>query len=194
MSLLPQSRKFISPVMYKVKQHLETTKLDTDQIKSELENQFQETLIKKSIKPNMNVAVAVGSRGITNISFIVKNVIRIIQEMGANPFIVPAMGSHGGGEPDGQVAILEHYGVSEEIMGVPIKPSMETVNLGNIEGTPIYFSKTALESDLIIPVCRVKPHTEFKGPVESGINKMLVVGLGKHLGASTIHNAGHAAF
>jgi hypothetical protein len=194
MAVLESGFDFESPIMYKVQQSFDDRMLDKTQIEHVLREQFHNEAIKNLIKPNMKIAVAVGSRGIRHISFIVRTVIDLFRELGAKPFIVPAMASHGGGEAEGQRNVLANYGITEETMGVPINPSMETVELGNADGVPIHFSKVALESDFIVPVCRIKPHTDFKGPIESGVFKMLCIGLGKHKGASTIHSAGFAAF
>lgn len=194
MAVLEGGFDFESPMMYKVQQQFETSMLEKDQIYYVLRQQFYEDDVRQLIHPQMKIAVAVGSRGIRHISFIVRTVIDLLKELGAEPFIVPAMASHGGGEEEGQRNVLFHYGITEETMGVPIHASMETVELGTANGVPIHFSRTAQESDLIIPVCRIKPHTDFKGPIESGVHKMLCIGLGKHKGASAIHNAGFAAF
>lgn len=194
MALLESGFGFESPMMYKVRQKFDDRMLNQPQIQQVLIDQIQNELPLNTITPNMKIAVAVGSRGIRHISFIVRTVIDLLKEKGAVPFIVPAMASHGGGEAEGQRKVLENYGITEDSMGVPIDSSMETVELGSVTGVPIHFSKTALESDLIIPVCRIKPHTDFKGPIESGVFKMLCIGLGKHKGASTIHSSGFAKF
>ncbi|MDM5340222.1 lactate racemase domain-containing protein [Fictibacillus enclensis] len=194
MAVLESGFDFEGPAMFKVQQHFDDDKVNRDQIHSVIRDQFHGEPIKNRIRPGMKIAVAVGSRGIRHIDFIVHTVIDLLHEFGAKPFIVPAMASHGGGEAEGQRKVLGNYGITEETMGAPINASMETIDLGTVDGVPVYFSKTAFESDLIIPVCRIKPHTDFKGPIESGIYKMLCIGLGKHKGASTIHSAGYAAF
>jgi hypothetical protein len=143
-----------------------------------------------NVKPGARIAVAVGSRGISNLSAVVAEVIRILRGAGAQPFIVPAMGSHGGATPAGQREILEGYGCSEKAMGVPIRDSMEVEELGTTEdGIRVFFSAEALRSDGIVVVNRVKPHTDFSGKVGSGIQKMLAVGLGKQKGAASYHGA-----
>jgi hypothetical protein len=142
------------------------------------------------VKPGARIAVAVGSRGISNLSAVVAEVIGILRRAGAQPFIVPAMGSHGGATPAGQREILEGYGCSEKAMGVPIRDSMEVEELGTTEeGIRVFFSVEALRSDGIVAVNRVKPHTDFSGKVGSGIQKMLAVGLGKQKGAASYHGA-----
>ena len=139
-------------------------------------------------------AVLAGSRGIRHIDRIVKTVVETLLASGVRPFIVPAMGSHGGGTSEGQEEILKSYGITEETMGVPIHSSMETDVIGfTPEGIEVHFSKAAMEADYVIPVCRVKPHTDFSGPIESGICKMLAIGGGKHNGCSRLHREGFPA-
>lgn len=139
-------------------------------------------------------AVLAGSRGIRHIDCIVKTVVETLLAAGVRPFIVPAMGSHGGGTSEGQEEILHSYGISEETMGVPIHSSMETEIIGATkDGIEVHFSKAAMEADYVIPVCRVKPHTDFNGPIESGICKMLAIGGGKHNGCSRLHREGFPA-
>jgi hypothetical protein len=136
------------------------------------------------------IAVAVGSRGISNLHEIVAVVLEWLRQKGAKPFIVPAMGSHGGATPEGQRAILGDSGISEEALGVPIRASMQVTLLGQTDdGAEVYFSAEALASDGIVVINRVKPHTDFAGHIGSGILKMMAIGLGKHLGASTVHAA-----
>ncbi|MGW8181200.1 MAG: hypothetical protein ACWGQW_20915, partial [bacterium] len=130
-----------------------------------------------------------GSRGISNIAPVVKSVVRALKLKGAQPFIVPAMGSHGGGTPEGQQRILEGYGVSSEAMGAPIIPTVETTALGeSAEGVPLLVDTEAFRADGIILVNRIKPHTDFKGSVGSGLMKMVAVGLGNVKGASSFHS------
>jgi len=133
------------------------------------------------------VAVTAGSRGIANIPLITRTVLDELLALGARPFIVPAMGSHGGATPEGQTEVLRHLGISEETMGVPIKSSMEVVQIGSTLGTSVYLDKFASEADHIVVVARIKPHTDFKGEIESGFYKMMATGLGKHIGAVAYH-------
>ncbi len=141
------------------------------------------------------VALTAGSRGVANMARILRAVADWLKEKGAQPFIVPAMGSHGGATAEGQKALIAGYGVTEEAMGVPILSSMDTVLLGTTaSGFPVHCDRNAAEADCILPVHRVKAHTDFKGDIESGLCKMLVIGLGKHRGASHIHNLGFAVF
>jgi hypothetical protein len=135
------------------------------------------------------IAVAVGSRGISNIGMIVKSVVKGLQDRGAQPFIVPAMGSHGGGTPEGQQRILENYGVSERLVGAPVAATVETVELGTSrDGVPILVDKAAFDSDGIVLINRIKPHTDFRGAVGSGLMKMIAVGLGNVTGARSFHS------
>ncbi|MGC1725953.1 MAG: lactate racemase domain-containing protein [Candidatus Acidiferrales bacterium] len=153
-----------------------------------IEKEFDLKEIASGISLGSKVAVAVGSRGVANLAQIVFEVIKNLKRAGAHPFIVPAMGSHGGATAQGQVLILNGYGVSEAAMGVPIESSMEVELLGNAEsGIPVYFSRAALSADSIVVVNRVKPHTDFFGDLGSGILKMTAIGLAKHTGAAACH-------
>ncbi len=135
------------------------------------------------------IAITIGSRGITNQTEIAKALIDELKGQGAEPFIFPAMGSHGGGTEEGQRKIVEDYGITEESMGVPIISSLETKEIGKTElGIPVYFNIPAYEADGVIILNRVKPHTDFSGKVESGLQKMMVVGIGKIKGAQNLHN------
>ena len=136
-----------------------------------------------------SVAVAVGSRGISSLAEMTRAVCRKLQDLGARPFLVPAMGSHGGATPAGQRAVLESLGVTEAYVGVPIRSSLEVTRIGAVhDEVPVWFSRDALEADHSICLNRIKPHTKFKGPLESGLAKMLCLGLGKHAGALAWHN------
>ncbi len=136
----------------------------------------------------MEIAVAVGSRGISNLAGIVRSTIRALLSAGASPIIVPAMGSHGGGTPEGQAKILASYGVTEEAMGVPILSSLETISLGETsDGAPVPIDRTAFETSGILLINRIKPHTDFEGDVGSGLMKMMAVGLSNREGADSFH-------
>lgn len=140
------------------------------------------------IQPGNRIAIAAGSRGICNYDRIVKAVVDTVKSAGAHPFIIPAMGDHGGATAEGQTEVLASCGITEDRMGAPILSSMETVVLGQTaEGTPVPFDKNASGMDGIILVNRVKPHTDFHANIESGVIKQMVVGLGKQQGASAIH-------
>src|SRR6516164_4004810 len=142
----------------------------------------------KTIRSGQSVALTAGSRGIANIPLVLKSVAQHLRDLGARPFLVPTMGSHGGGTAEGQVGVLNSYGITEEFVGAPIRASMEVVSLGNTpEGWPVYLDKIASTADHIGVVARVKPHTSYHGPVESGLMKMMMIGLGKHVGAAWYH-------
>src|ERR687893_1862160 len=141
--------------------------------------------------PAGSVAVGVGSRGVARIDEVTAALVEVLKEAGAEPFVVPAMGSHGASNAEGQAEVLRHLGVSEESVGCPIRATMETVLVGETPaGVPVYVDKNAYEADAIVVVNRVKPHTAFRGTVESGPTKMLAIGLGKQKGAHAIHFAG----
>jgi hypothetical protein len=146
--------------------------------------------LRPRLKPGARIAVAVGSRGITNLQSIVSAVIEFLKKGGAYPFIIPAMGSHGGATPEGQAGILAEYGITEPNLGVPIKASLEVKLLGkSADDVEVYCSTEALQSDGILLVNRIKPHTDFQGNLGSGILKMSVIGLGKRTGAAAMHVA-----
>lgn len=145
----------------------------------------------KRILPGQQVAVTAGSREINHIGEILSAVGEAVRGRGATAFIVPAMGSHGGADARGQTEVLRHYGITEETVGMEIRSSMETVLLGKTpDGLEVYLDANAMRADHIIPVGRIKAHTDFSGPVESGLVKMLVIGLGKQQGASICHREG----
>ena len=149
-----------------------------------------------AIKPGQRVCLTGGSRGIDRIDLVLKAAVAEVRRRGAEPFIIPAMGSHGGATAEGQLEVLASYGITQETMGCEIRSSMETVELGHVEeGVPVFIDRNAYEgADVIIPVNRVKPHTDFHGPVESGLMKMIAIGLGKQKGADTFHGQGFAVF
>jgi hypothetical protein len=152
--------------------------------------QFAQTGLREKIKPGMQIALGVGSRGITNLKEIVRATLGVLIEAGARPFIVPAMGSHGGATPAGQIEMLASYGVTVESMGVPIEASMEVRKIGTaFDGLDVVFSVPALAADGVVVLNRVKPHTDFRGTLGSGIQKMLVIGFGKQIGANNAHCA-----
>jgi len=141
------------------------------------------------IKRGDTVAVGAGSRGIANIAVIVGAAVRWLQDLGARPFVFPAMGSHGGGTPEGQLSVLEHYGITAATMGCPVRATMEVVQAGEALGLPVWLDRYAAEADWIGLVNRIKPHTDFKGTIESGLFKMMTIGCGKHQGAIQYHRA-----
>ena len=144
--------------------------------------------LKDRIKPGQTVALAVGSRGIHRIDTVVFHCIKFLMSQGLKPFIIPSMGSHGGATPDGQRNVLAKLGITEEGMGIKIIPDMDVSEVGQLpSGTRIYFSQHALKADHLVVINRVKPHTKFRADIESGLCKMLTIGLGKKKGASEFH-------
>lgn len=151
--------------------------------------------VSERIESGRTYALGVGSRGIRNIADVTAAVVAEIRQRGADVFIVPAMGSHGGATSAGQREVLESLGVTERFVGASIEDSMETEVVARLgDGTPLYFSRAALRADGVIPVNRVKPHTDFHGPHESGLVKMLVIGFGKQVGAASVHSRGFLEF
>lgn len=160
-------------------------------IAGEVRRRWLGSSLLKRLKAGDRVAVAVGSRGIANLQTMVRATLEVLREAGTQPFVVAAMGSHGGGTAEGQRELLGEYGISEKALGVPVKTDMITVKLGtNSWGEPVYWDKNAWEADAVVTVSRVKAHTDFRGKVESGIAKMLVIGLGKRDGAAQHHRWG----
>ena len=143
------------------------------------------------IKPGMNIAIAAGSRGVAQIATLVRTTVDEVKKQGANPFVVPAMGSHGGATAAGQAEVLTHLGITEQSVGCPIVSSMEVVEITRLpNGMPVYIDKNAYQADGIIVINRIKPHTAFRGPNESGLVKMITIGLGKQKGAESCHAYG----
>lgn len=177
------------PLIYKIRQRFEEKKIDD--IPSHIIAQINSLKTEKKLQ-NKRIAIAIGSRGINNLAQIVKAVVYQLIEMGAEPFIVPAMGSHGGGIAENQVKILKNYGITREEIGIPIESSMEVIKIGEVgrENVPVYFDKIAMNADGIVVINRIKPHTSMNAEIESGLIKMLVIGLGNHEGASSIHSHG----
>lgn len=146
--------------------------------------------LKGSIKPGDTIAVTGGSRGVANIDVVTRAVVEEIKKLGGEPFIFPSMGSHGGATAEGQIKVLANLGITGETMGCPIKSDMEPVFLGEAAlDYPVYVDRNAMEADHIAVINRVKPHTKFQGPIESGLMKMMAIGMGKHKGASYYHKA-----
>jgi hypothetical protein len=162
-----------------------------EDIEAVLREQLEREEIASTVRPGMSVALTAGSRGIAEINGILRSLVAILKEMGAEPFIVPAMGSHGGATAEGQVEILESLGVTEEYCGAPIRSSMEVVELGETErGVPVYMDRIASEADGVVLVNRIKAHTDFRSTIESGLLKMASIGLGKHKQALALHGYG----
>ena len=176
------------PNMLRIRQHFDAPTVED--IPAAVSEEITRLNLSTRVKPGQSVAVSVGSRGINNIALITKSLVEELKALGLEPFLVPAMGSHGGGIAEAQREIIEGYGVTEEYVGAPIKASMETVQIGQTEdGVPVFFDKYAFEADHVAVVGRIKPHTDFVGEIESGLHKMMLIGLGKHKGAALYHQA-----
>ena len=177
------------PRMVRIKQKFKSIPAISD-IGKEIHEQLSKPDAMSSIKAGDKVAITAGSRGVANIDIILKAIVKELKAIGAKPFIIPAMGSHGGATDLGQADVLKHYNVTEETTGAPIISSMETVKLGQTrDGFPAYMDKNAYEADRIVVVNRVKQHTDFTGKIESGLVKMMAIGIGKRDGAATYHKA-----
>lgn len=176
------------PRMLRIRQKFDAPKVEN--IPAEVERQLTTLNLQTKIRPGQTVAITAGSRGIANIATIIKAAVQHFQRLGAQPFIVPAMGSHGGGTAEGQREIIAGYNVTEEFCGCPIRASMETVIVAETpQGIPVHFDKHASTADHVLVCGRVKPHTNFVGDIESGLHKMMLIGLGKHEGAKIYHRA-----
>ncbi|WP_284036510.1 lactate racemase domain-containing protein [Neobacillus sp. 114] len=177
------------PKMAKIRQKFQVESLQD--IPGTIAEQFQQVNADEKIKPGMEIAITVGSRGINNIPLIVKSVADEIRKRGATPFVFPAMGSHGGATAEGQKEMVESLGVTEEYTGCEIRSSMDVVEVGvTSEGIPVYVDKIAYNADGIIVMGRIKPHTDFKNKIESGVLKMASIGMGKHKQALALHTYG----
>ncbi len=175
------------PKMYRLRQRFDETKVENvaETVKAELDK-----LSLTAIKPGQRVAITGGSRGIANIADILKAAADFVKSFDAQPFIFPAMGSHGGATAEGQVAVLEQLGVTESYLDAPILSSMEAAEVARTEDdVPVFVDKNALAADNIVVVNRIKSHTKFKAPIESGLMKMMAIGMGKLKGAEFYHKA-----
>ncbi len=184
---------FPLPRMVNVRQKFQAQRLHD--IAGAIAREFQRPEIRARVKPGQTVAVGCGSRGIANIAEIAKSVIKELTALGARPFVFPCMGSHGAATAEGQRKVLESYGITEASTGVPVKATMDTVVVGHLEdGTPVHMDRHAAEADAVVVINRIKPHTGFRGATESGLTKMLAIGIGKIVGASTYHLHGMDRF
>lgn len=176
------------PRIFRVRQTFERPVV-TD-VAAEVQRQLERLQLGNKVRPGQSVAITAGSRGIRNIHLIIRAIVQHMQQLGALPFIVPAMGSHGGGTAEGQRKIIESYGITEQFCGCPIRAGMETeIVCHAAEGFPVHFDRHAYGADHVIVCGRVKPHTGFVGDIESGLMKMMLIGLGKHNGALVYHRA-----
>ena len=176
------------PKMVRVKQLF--PRISFDDVREAVQSELVSIGIESIIKSGDTIAVGAGSRGVANIAVSVKAIVDFLKDLGAKPFIFPAMGSHGGATPEGQTEVLYHYGISEQTMDVPVKSTMDTKIMGETaDGLPVFLDQYAADADHVVPVNRVKSHTDFNGSIESGIMKMLAIGVGKQRGANMYHRA-----
>ena len=176
------------PTMTRIRQRFEASTLVD--VPGEIANQVKTLALEKKIRPGQTVAVACSSRGIANYRAIVEAVVGSLRRLKLEPFIVPAMGSHGAATAEGQTRVLEHYGISETHLGVSIRSSSEVVEIGKTpDQIPVVMDRHASEADHIVIINRIKAHTGFEGEIESGLIKMMVIGLGKQKGAAVYHQA-----
>ena len=176
------------PQMFRIRQSFDRTRLKDvpGTVKEELTKQG---LLQK-VKKGQRVAISAGSRGVANMAIILKSAVEHLRSLGAEPFIFPAMGSHAGATPEGQSTLLAHYQITEAFTGAPVISSMDVVRISETEdGVPVYIDRQASQADWIMVVNRIKPHTKFKGPIESGLMKMMAIGMGKQRGAERYHKA-----
>lgn len=182
------------PRMVKVRQKLDHTNIPREEIPEKVRQELLQCGMAQRIHKGNSIAITCGSRGVANIALIIKAIVEFVKEAGGEPFVFPAMGSHGGATAEGQREILTGYGVTEEYLGCPIRATMEVDQLGQIpDGMPVFIDRHAHAADGIILCGRVKAHTAFRGPYESGIMKMAVIGMGKQHGAQTVHRDGFKA-
>ena len=175
------------PKMFKVRQQFVT--LEVDDIEKEIETRIRGMKLHSGVRAGQSVAIACSSRGIADYAIIVGATVKYLKQIGLEPFIIPAMGSHGGGTSAGQKKVLELAGITKQSMGVPVRSSMETVTIGHTNSRiPVFMDQQAAEADWIVPINRIKSHTMFNGEVESGLMKMIAVGLGKKDGPAIYHN------
>ena len=176
------------PKVMKVQQRFDSDRLLD--IPSKVAEEVARIDVSSRLSTGDSVAITAGSRGVANLATIIKSLVDELKKRGALPFIIPAMGSHGGGTANGQRSVLQHYSITESTMGVPIRATMDTNQIGETpDGLPVFLDKNALEADHIAVVNRIKPHTDFDAEIESGLTKMMAIGLGKHRGASCYHRA-----
>lgn len=177
---------FDLPRMARARQSFERRKLDD--VPAAVTAELARPEIAAKIEPGARIAVGIGSRGVNNLQAAVRATVKALRERGARPFVFPAMGSHGGGTAEGQRRILAGYGITENEVGAPVEASMDTVVVAQMDdGTPLHMDRLANEADGVALVNRIKPHTSFRGPIESGICKMIIIGMGKINGASAFH-------
>ncbi len=180
------------PKMTRVRQHFDAPVL-TD-LPAAIHSELDRINVTSIVRPGDTVAITAGSRGVANIATAVKATVDYLKGIDAKPFVVPAMGSHGGATAEGQRTVLEHYGITEDTVGAPVKATMNVVKLGSLQQAgaddlPVFMDRFAAEADHVVPLNRIKAHTDFNGSIESGLMKMMVIGLGKQEGANFYHRA-----
>jgi hypothetical protein len=181
----PMVSELTLPKMQMVHQHFDVP--PPVDVPAEVERAWNRLKDRLDLFQGMSIAVCVGSRGITNLTTVVRVVVATLKEAGCTPFITPAMGSHGGATVEGQIEVLAVRGITEESVGAPIRATMDVVSMGEIDGIPLFLDRLAHEADGIVLVNRIKPHTNFIGPTESGWIKMIAIGLGNQIGAEHYH-------
>ena len=176
------------PPFFRVRQKFDSTRLDD--VVATTHEELKRIALAERVRPGESVAITAGSRGIRNIDLVIRAIVDHFKELGAKPFVVPAMGSHGGGTAEGQKAVLARLGITEESCGCDIRASMDTVVVSKAaEGFDVHFDQHAFNADHVFVAGRIKPHTRFAGAIESGLMKMMLIGLGKHAGAKIYHRA-----
>lgn len=178
------------PKMVRVREIYDSTNIPEKKIAETVTSELSRGVIAEKIHPGMKIAITCGSRGINHYAIMAKAIVDFVKSRGAEPFIIAAMGSHGGATAEGQSQILADYGITEQTMGCPVKSCMDTVQIGISEKRhqPVRIDKNAAEADGIILFNRIKPHTSFRGKYESGLMKMMAIGLGKQKGAHDLHS------
>lgn len=179
------------PRVLRVRQQFDRTEIP--HVQAEVRRVLEASGLAERLRPGLSIALTAGSRGIDRIVEVLAALAAWLKEHGAKPFLVPAMGSHAGATAEGQTALLAGLGITEASVGAPIRSSMETALLGRVDGLPVHLDRLAAEADGIVVVNRIKPHTSYHGPCESGLIKMLAVGLGKREGAEAVHRRGPRA-
>ncbi len=180
------------PKMARVRQHFDAPVLSD--LPAAIHAELARIDVASIVEPGETVAITAGSRGVANVATAVKATVDYLNGIGAKPFVVPAMGSHGGATAEGQRNVLEHYGITEATVGAPVKATMDVVKLGTLpqagaDALPVFMDRYAAEADHVVPLNRIKAHTDFNGSIESGLMKMMVIGLGKQQGANFYHRA-----
>lgn len=177
------------PKMIKVRQIFDSTKIDN--VEEDLSRKLRNSRRLENIKPGWKVAITAGSRGVTNMALMLKVIVKEVKDAGGDPFVFPAMGSHGGATAEGQTHMLQLMGITEEFLGAPIRATMDTVQIGTSSNDrPVYLDRYADEADAIIVINSIKPHVAFRGSYESGLMKMITIGMGKQKGADYAHMLG----